>query len=349
MSELKKGIGKLIIKLNSEVLELIDEKKVEEPTLKGVELLKSVGDIKNALQAVLGDLENKPDLVRKEKTETYVKMIKDNITTASTVLEVKSDNAGKIDTAAIVTAKKDASDTVFEVEQVETETELNSLTKVLSKFAVNTKCDVEKSDVKTEETEVEKELARLGPYQAERYKRMCEEIRSKMQYHKTDLPEKWNLQKDFLDYQALKEFRAEFEATHRKLRNMVNEFDIRKYSDILSDKLIDIVAEHFDDYIGEFRRMDEMKRTEAVLLRKKGLELEEYKREKRRAVPTWPKSLPYSKFRPDIISWNAEHHLSTGSVKFGLLGEMLKTQNRMTVYEQIQTRLGKSRNDADTR
>ena len=61
----------------------------------------------------------------------------------------------------------------------------------MSKFAVNTKCDVEKSDVKTEETEVEKELARLGP---ERYKRMCEEIRSKMQYHKKDLLEKWNLQ-----------------------------------------------------------------------------------------------------------------------------------------------------------
>ena len=48
--------------------------------------MKSFEDIKNALQAVLGDLENKPDLVRKEKTETYVKMIKDNITTASTVL-----------------------------------------------------------------------------------------------------------------------------------------------------------------------------------------------------------------------------------------------------------------------
>ena len=53
-------------------------------------------------------------------------MIKDNITTASTVLEVKSDNVGKIDTAVIVTSKKDASYTVFEVEQVEKETELNS-------------------------------------------------------------------------------------------------------------------------------------------------------------------------------------------------------------------------------
>ena len=50
---------------------------------------------------------------------------------------------------------------------------------------------------------------------------------------------------------------------------MVNEFDIRKYSDKLM--LIDIVNEHFDDYIGEFRRMDEMKRTEGALLRKKGL------------------------------------------------------------------------------
>ena len=75
--------------------------------------------------------------------------------------------------------------------------------------------------------------------------------------------------------------------------------------------------------------------------------MEEYKREKRRAIPTWPNSLPYNKFKPDLISWDKEHHLSTGSVKFGLLAEMLKSQGRITTYEQLQIRLGNNRNDSD--
>ena len=39
--------------------------------------------------------------------------------------------------------------------------------------------------------------------------------------------------------------------------------------------------------------------------------------------------------------------MTSGSVKFGLLAEMLKSQDRVTTYEQIQTRLGKERNDDD--
>ena len=77
------------------------------------------------------------------------------------------------------------------------------------------------------------------------------------------------------------------------------------------------------------------------------MELEEYKREKRRSIPTWPLSLPYSKFKPDLFSWDTEHYLTLGSVKFGLLAEMLKSQNRITLFEQIQTRLGGNRNDSN--
>ena len=47
------------------------------------------------------------------------------------------------------------------------------------------------------------------------------------------------------------------------------------------------------------------------------------------------------------MSWDEEHHLSTGSVKFGLLAEMLKTQGRITTYEQVQTRLDNQRNEAN--
>ena len=75
--------------------------------------------------------------------------------------------------------------------------------------------------------------------------------------------------------------------------------------------------------------------------------MEEYKREKRRAIPSWSQSLAYSKFKADLFSWDQEHHLSAGSVKFGILAEILKSQGRISTYEQIQARLGKTRNEAN--
>ena len=93
--------------------------------------------------------------------------------------------------------------------------------------------------------------------------------------------------------------------------------------------------------------MDEEKRMEAASIRKRNLEIEEYRKEKRRSIPTWPKTMTYTKFKPDLLSWDQEHHLTSGSVKFGLLAEMLKSQERVMTYEQIKTRLGNSRNDQD--
>ena len=116
---------------------------------------------------------------------------------------------------------------------------------------------------------------------------------------------------------------------------MVNEWDRRKISDVLADYMIDIVDKYFDEYIVEFRAMDEEKRLEAALLRKRNLEIDEYRKEKRRAIPSWPSTLYYTKFKPDLLSWDKEHHLSSGSVKFGLLAEMLKTQGRVRTYEKM--------------
>ena len=91
--------------------------------------------------------------------------------------------------------------------------------------------------------------------------------------------------------------------------------------------------------------MDEEKRVEAALARKRNLELEEYRKEKRRDIPSWPHTLPYTKFKQDLAAWDKEHHLSSGSVKFGLFAEMLKKNERVQTYEQIQTRLGSCRNE----
>ena len=65
---------------------------------------------------------------------------------------------------------------------------------------------------------------------------------------------------------------------------MVNEWDKRKLSDKLSDHLMDRIDFMWDQYMNEFRRMDEEKRKEAAVQRKKNQEMEEYKREKSKIV-----------------------------------------------------------------
>ena len=73
----------------------------------------------------------------------------------------------------------------------------------------------------------------------------------------------------------------------------------------------------------------------------------EYKNEKIRSIPSWPKNVEYSKFKPDLLSWNSEHHLTSASSKFGQLLEMLKREDRLVTFEQVQTRLGRQRDDSD--
>lgn len=194
----------------------------------------------------------------------------------------------------ITDAKKEAQETVEEIEGVEKQVVLEKKA-LLSKFtSLDPTFDVPEDDTNDKETEeqvIEKELGYLDTYQATRVRKMKKEIEDKMDFHKEDLMTKWKEQKDFLDYQALKEIRYEFESTHKKMRFMVNEWDKRKLSDKLSDHLMDKIDFMWDQYMNEFRRMDEEKSKEAAVQRKKNQEMEEYKREKRRAIPSWPKSL----------------------------------------------------------
>ena len=349
-NQLKKSAGRLVIKINSEILEFLAEKKKVKSdaplSAKGIALRDAIKEKILALQDTLRSLEDRPGYISQEQMEKTVKMIKDNISTAQKALD---DGSSEEEIVNDVTSAKDAATEVIEeVETMESlaATEMVRLTATLSSLA--SVQDITEETVAIDDTEeavIRRELAAIGSYQAERFGRMKKEITDRMSFHKEDLLTKWKEQKDILDYQALKEMRSEFEGTHRKVKYMVSEWERRKYSDRLSDLLMDLIDDKFDEYIVEFRKMDEEKRLEAAVLRKRNLELEEYKREKRRAVPTWPSSLPYSKFKPDLRSWDQEHHLSSGSVKFGLLAEMLKGQGRITVYEQIQTRLGKNRND----
>ena len=91
-------------------------------------------------------------------------------------------------------------------------------------------------------SDIERELQALGKYQSDRFQHMMKEIMKRMSFHKSNLLVKWQEQHDILNYQALKEIRAEFEMTHKKCRHMVSEWDRRKLSDLLSDHLMDTMT-----------------------------------------------------------------------------------------------------------
>ena len=103
----------------------------------------------------------------------------------------------------------------------------------------------------------------------------------------------------------------------------------------------------FQVYYEKYTAMADEKRQEAAEQRKKEKELLDYKNEKRRSIPTWPKNVAYNKFKPDLLSWNKEHHLTSASSKFGQFLEMLKKEDRLVTFEQVQTRLGKQRDAHD--
>ena len=344
-ADLKKNIGRLILKLNSDVLDLIVEyRKVKHNgdfSEKGKDLELSVTKKKVSLEKTLKMFESKPDFVKQEKLERFVSMVNTNISTAAKVLESKEED----NEVLLVEAQESAKEAKAVIADIEAEEEkiVNDIAKLTANLSIAIESN---SDIAGDET-FNRELKSIGKYKADRYMKMRKDIETKMQRHHDDLKEKWEKEKDIIDHQALKDIRLDFEATHKKCRYMVSEWEKKKLSEILTDELVDIIDNKFDEYMASFQKMNDIKTTEAARLRKKSTELEEYKKEKRRAIPTWPKALPYSKFKPDLISWDEEHYLTSGSVKFGLLVEMLKSFDRISTFEQIQVRLGKQRNDKD--
>ena len=134
----------------------------------------------------------------------------------------------------------------------------------------------------------------------------------------TKLEKVWKDEKNNIDLVGLKEVKFEFDQVDKKIKHMINEWDKRKYSDLLSDYLLDLHDKLFDDYFNKYTEMADIKRAEAIDERQREKELTIYKNEKRRAIPTWPKEVPYSKFKPDLLSWNKEHHLTSAASKFGM-------------------------------
>ena len=161
------------------------------------------------------------------------------------------------------------------------------------------------------------------------------------------LDKTWSEEKDIIDYQGMKDIRWEFDQIDKKLRFIVNEWDKRQHGAILTDSLVDAADKLYEEYSRKYNAMADVKRKESIVRRKRDQEILEYKNEKKRAIPSWPEKIPYSKFKPDLLSWDTEHYLTSASSKFGQLIEMLKKEGRLSTFEQISTRLGRNRDDKD--
>ena len=140
---------------------------------------------------------------------------------------------------------------------------------------------------------LEVEVSLLSTPKRERYKKVEKILKKHMQDQTKKLETIWKEEQDSLDYAALKDLRFEFDEADEQIRNILDDFDRRKYSDVLSDHLLDMHDQLFQVYCEKYSKMADIKRNEAAIQRKKEKELFEYKNEKRRSIPTWPKSVNY--------------------------------------------------------
>ena len=73
----------------------------------------------------------------------------------------------------------------------------------------------------------------------------------------------WEKERASLDYTALKEVRFEFDQADKQVRNIINDWDRRKYSDVLADHLFDLHDQLFQVYFDKYTKMADEKRQEA--------------------------------------------------------------------------------------
>ena len=310
-NDLKGHTGKLLLDINSGILDLL---KIYS---RGTALSQSEIKKENDLKKKTRDLEKNIEALVDQKIPGSEKIIKSSRTTVDTANSIFSDHYSKLSESELIQIQKEV------------------------KLILDNGIDYDK-DLSSD---LENELNYLDNHIKDRYLKIKKNIEKKITDQKQKLENAWTEEKDTLDYIALKELRMEFDDIDKKLRFLINEFDKRKYSDILVADLEETHEKFFDSYYQSYSDKADQKRKEAAEQRKKERDLLEYKNEKRRPIPVWTESVPYSKFKPDLISWNLEHHLTSSSSKFGLFTEMLKKENRITTFEQVQTRLGRNRND----
>ena len=276
--ELKKSIGKAVMQINSDMLALQQVYRKVKPSAdkelnkKDCALETKVKNLYNGLKETVAKLNSKPDYV---KSEGFDKMIKLMTTTLETADMLFDSNDGYEQVSEDILketqelAKSSMSDLKKEEEKVKRT--FDDLSKTLSTLVVDPDAAFS----------AESELSYLPPYKQDRYRRIEKALKKHMDDHLKKLNKVWDEEKESLDYIGLKEIRFEFDQADKQIRHTINEWEKRKYSDVLADHLIDMHDQLFQVYHKKYAEMADAKRQEAAEHRKKEKQLQDYKNEKK--------------------------------------------------------------------
>ena len=234
------------------------------------------------------------------QVKKYLKLLDTTIETSTLILD---QNWGDDFDVNIVTETKTKTEELLLIQAEKKTFNLDKLQDMLSKAVDNSS----NSDFPAAtNSDRDGAIDLLDSYVKERFLKIEREVLRKMKEYISKLEKVWSEQKDSIEYIGLKEIKHEFDQGFIKLKHLINEWDKRKYSDVLTDYLIDTLDNMWDEYDAKYQKMADIKRTEDVQKRLKEKELQNYKHEKRRPIPSWPNSVPYSKFKPDLQSWDKE-------------------------------------------
>ena len=285
-----------------------------------------------------------PDMMEENKRKKYMKLTDTTIETAEKCLDLNSED-DDLDNILDKTVTE-VQETIRE-DNAEEDRSLENILDQLDEIPEPTEVDLTEETIHSEEEEAKAEFATLTPFEQERYNRKINDIERVFKTMRENLKTKWEKESDLLDAQALRDNKFEFDNQLKHWRYQISLWDNKnKSKERLYARLEDEIDYNFNKYMKLYNPIaEDISKREAIKRRRKE-ELEEYSKQKRRPIPSWPQSIPYIKFKQDLISWDNENHLSSGGFKFGTFLEMLKTQNRLFLFEQIETRLGKERNDS---
>ena len=160
-NDLKKSIGRVVLLTNTDILELHKAyKKVKEGgtlTRSETERERVFKDRVQGLEEGLASLLKKPDMVKQDKFERYVSMMKTTVESAKKMMSDKGETEA-VTEESIEEVKKEAKNCVEEIELIEKELEVEilGLNETLSSFSIQ----VENVEPETKKEESKAELER---------------------------------------------------------------------------------------------------------------------------------------------------------------------------------------------
>ena len=187
-NQIKKNVGKLILKVNGDILELQNEfgKEASALSVKATRIKAEIDKNKEDLTKILENLEERSEFVQEKNLKKTVNMIRMNIDTIKKVLGGEGVTCEKVSEEIIEGSNQEATEIIDEVNDCEKNAgkEMNALLAEISENGFKEEKTESKDNEEKMDEAVENELKGIDKYKSDRVKKMKREIERKMSYHK---------------------------------------------------------------------------------------------------------------------------------------------------------------------